>query len=262
MTSDAGMTSQQATIGNDPVNDRPQRRNFVLVHGGGHGGWCYGLVADALISAGHRVFAPTLTGLGERVHLLSATISLNTHVLDVANVLRFEDLDDVILVGHSYGGGVITGVADEVPDRIGQLVFLDASMPGNGQSIADASPGIHQFADADKRVVDGIELILWPDNPIARMVYGLTDDTHWQWAERRLTPHPWRTFLDPLSLRDEGRVRSIPTTVINCTSTLAARSAEDFSRHRDAVNLWEMNTGHDMMITEPAATAELLLRLV
>src|SRR5580700_2534506 len=98
---------------------------YVLVHGGGHGGWCWQRVVPLLRAAGHEVYTPTLTGLGERSHLLRPDIDLDTHIADVVGVLRYEDLTDVILVGHSYGGMVITGVADRALARIGQLVYLD-----------------------------------------------------------------------------------------------------------------------------------------
>ena len=105
---------------------------YVLVHGGGHGGWCYHPVARLLEARGHTVYAPTLTGLGERSHLLSPAIDLDVHIHDVVQLLHYEDLRDVILVGHSYGGMVITGIADRATDRIGQLVYLDAANPVNG----------------------------------------------------------------------------------------------------------------------------------
>jgi pimeloyl-ACP methyl ester carboxylesterase len=110
---------------------------FVLVHGAGHGGWCWGRVAPLLRAAGHEVVTPTLTGLGERVHLLDGRVDLELHVTDIVNVLRYEDLHDVVLVGHSYGGTVITGAADRAPERVAKLVYLDAAFPGDGQSVAD-----------------------------------------------------------------------------------------------------------------------------
>jgi len=110
---------------------------YVLVHGGGHGGWCYSRVRPFLIAAGHDVYAPTLTGLGERAHLMRADIDLDFHIGDVVSLLQFEDLRDVILVGHSYGGMVITGVADRIPERIKALAYLDAFIPRDGQSLFD-----------------------------------------------------------------------------------------------------------------------------
>jgi pimeloyl-ACP methyl ester carboxylesterase len=112
---------------------------YVLVHGGAHGGWCYQRVAGILRSEGHDVYTPTMTGVGERSHLVSADVDLDLHVRDVAAVLHYEDLRDVILVGHSYGGMVITGVADRATDRIGLLVYLDAATPVNGQSLVDVA---------------------------------------------------------------------------------------------------------------------------
>ena len=110
---------------------------FVLVHGGWDGGWAWRAVAQALRTAGHDVFTPTLTGSGERVHLASPDVGLPTYILDVSNVLRYEDLHDVIVVGSSYGGMVITGVAEAVPERLSQLIYLDGFVPQDGESVAD-----------------------------------------------------------------------------------------------------------------------------
>src|SRR5262249_26513263 len=110
---------------------------FVLVHGTTGGGWVWKSIATTLRQAGHEVYTPTLTGLGERVHLLNREVGLGTHIDDVANLLRFEDLDNVLLVGHSYAGMVITGVADQLPDRIAHLLFFDAVIPENGESTLD-----------------------------------------------------------------------------------------------------------------------------
>src|SRR5579871_5096198 len=107
---------------------------FVLVHGLFHGGWCFSRVAKLLRRQGHDVFTPTLTGVGERSHLLSGSCNLAMHVTDIVNVLRFEDLTNVVLCGHSFGGFVITGAADAEPKRIGSLVYLDAFVPGDGDS--------------------------------------------------------------------------------------------------------------------------------
>ena len=112
---------------------------YVLVHGGGHGGWCYQRVSRILREAGHEVHAPSLTGLGERAHLLRPGIDLDLQITDVVNLVHYEDLRDVILVGHSYGGMVVTGVADRASDRIGRLVYLDAANPKDGQSLVDVA---------------------------------------------------------------------------------------------------------------------------
>jgi pimeloyl-ACP methyl ester carboxylesterase len=233
---------------------------YVLVHGGGHGGWCYQPVARLLRTAGHEVYAPTLSGLGERSHLPAADIDLDTHVTDVVNVLFYEDLHDIVLVGHSYGGMVITGAADRAPERIAHLVYLDGALPEDGESLASMNPGTMGPAYAGVRTVDGVELVLWPD-PDADSYFGVTDPDAVAWMRPRLTPHPWKSFTQPLVLRDPAGVRRIPRTNINCTETLTRRPPERQARAFDADNVWEIDTGHDLMITEPAAVAEMLMRL-
>src|SRR5262245_44663374 len=155
---------------------------FVLVHGGGHGGWCYSKVARLLRAQGHDVYTPTLTGLGERSHLVSPAVDLDMHVHDVVQVLHYEDLRDAILVGHSYGGMVITGVADRAADRIGKLVFLDAANPVNGQSLVDVTGGMIKMTRESGRVVDGVELVLFPGtDPLGN--FGVTDPDDVAWMQ-------------------------------------------------------------------------------
>ena len=233
---------------------------YVLVHGGAHGGWCYRYVAAILRDAGHEVYTPTLTGLGERAHLLGPDIDLDTHITDVVAVLRYEDLRDVILVGHSYGGMVITGVADRATDRVGHLVYLDAATPADGQSLAELAAPLMNAARARARVVDGVELVLYPGTePMPN--YGVTDPEAIAWMAERLTPHPFRCFEQPLRLANEAAVRKIPETQIVCTSTLATRDPARMEPARAAGRLWDIDTGHDLMITAPEKVAELLLRV-
>ena len=175
---------------------------YVLVHGGGHGGWCYQRVARLLRARGHEVYTPTLTGLGERAHLLDDRVDLNRHIEDVVAVLRFEDLRDVILVGHSYGGMVITGIADRAADRVGKLVYLDAANPVNGQSLVDVSGPIIEAVRPMGAVVNEIELVLLP-GPDAGLLYGVTDPADLAWMADRLTGHPWVCFEQRLELTNE-----------------------------------------------------------
>ena len=233
---------------------------YVLVHGGAHGGWCYQRVARILRSSGHDVYTPTLTGLGERSHLLSADVDLDLHITDVVGVLHYEDLSDVILVGHSYGGMVITGIADRAPDRIGRLVYLDAANPVNGQSLVDVSGPIIEAVRPYGRVVDGVELVLLP-SPDAALLYGVTDPDDLAWMADRLSGHPWRCFEQPLRLTDEEKLWAIPAYHIVCTSTLATRDPELMAEARAAGRLWDIDTGHDLMITEPTAVANALLQI-
>jgi pimeloyl-ACP methyl ester carboxylesterase len=232
---------------------------FVMVHGGGHGGWCFQPVADLLRGRGHEVHAPSLTGLADRKHLLGPDVGLDTHITDIANLLDYEDLQEVILVGHSYGGMVITGAADRSPRRIAGLVYLDAAIPHHGEALLDVSPGLQAFAAANQ-TVDGVELGLWPD-AAAVSIYGLANCSLKDWAGQRLTPHPWKCFTDRLVLQDEQKVRAMPRTIINCTSTLAHRPAAIKSRWFTAERVWEIDTGHDLMLTQPDAVAEMLARV-
>ncbi len=230
---------------------------FVLVHGGGHGGWCYAKVARLLRADGHRVVAPTLSGLAERSHLLSPAIGLDTHVADVAGLLHYEDLRDVVLVGHSYGGMVITGAADRVPERVGQLVFLDAANPVNGQSLVDVAGPVIEAVRPAGQVVDGVELVLLPA-PGAAAFYGVTDPDDQAWADERLTGHPWRCFADPLRLTREDELWAIPQYHLVCTATLATRDPALLARARSEGRLWDIDTGHDLMLTEPEWVARVL----
>jgi pimeloyl-ACP methyl ester carboxylesterase len=235
------------------------KRTFVLIHGGGHGGWCYQRVAPLLREAGHDVYAPSLTGLADRAHLLTPDTDLDTHVTDVVNLLTYEDLKEVILVGHSYGGMVITGAADRAIDRVGHLVYLDSATPANGESLATHSK---PFVDAQRQrifTVNGVELIMPPSAALARFL-GVTDPDDVAWVVERLTPHPWKTTTQPLRLTNEAALWAIPQTHICCTASLAIRDVERIKAVSEG-RLWDIDTGHDLMLTEPHETAELLLRV-
>ena len=233
---------------------------YVLVHGGGHGGWCYQKVARLLRSAGHDVHTPTLTGLGERSHLLRPDIDLDFHILDVTTLLHFEDLRDVILVGHSYGGMVITGVGDRAADRIGKLVYLDAANPTNGQSLLDVAGPMIEMVRPLGQIIDGVEVVLLPQ-PGAAAFYGVTDAGDQAWMDARLTPHPWKCFEQKLELANEDALWAIPQCHIVCTSTLATRDKTLMGNARAEGRLWAIDTGHDLMITEPELVADALLQI-
>jgi pimeloyl-ACP methyl ester carboxylesterase len=232
---------------------------YVLVHGGGHGGWCYQLVARIMRSNGQEVYTPTLTGLGERAHLLNPSIDLDSHITDIVKVLEFEDLRNVVLVGHSYGGMVITGVADRAGDRIGHLVFLDAATPQNGQSLVEIAGPLMSAARAEGRVVDGMELVLFPGTDPMHF-FGVKDPGLIEWMKPKLTPHPWKCFEQKLRLTNESALRKIPQTHIVCTATLPGRNRSQLEALSDG-RFWDIDTGHDLMITEPDAVAKMLLRL-
>ena len=217
-------------------------------------------VARLLRAEGHEVYTPTLTGLGERSHLLSGDVDLDMHIKDVTAVLHYEDLRDVVLVGHSYGGMVITGIADRASDRVGRLVYLDAANPVNGQSLKDVAGPIIEAARPAGAIVDGIEIVLLPA-PEAGLFYGVTDPADVAWMADRLTGHPWKCFEQPLDLTDEEALWAIPQYHIVCTSTLATRDPELMEKARSEDRLWDIDTGHDLMITEPDAVAAALLQV-
>ena len=230
---------------------------FVLVHGGGHGGWCYQRVSRLLRQAGHEVYAPTLTGLSERAHLAGPHVDLDLHIQDIAAVLHYEDLRDVILVGHSYGGMVITGVGGRAADRVGKLVYLDAANPENGQSLVDVAGPMMAMARLGGQVIDGVEMVLLP-MPQAGAFYGVTDPADLAWMDDRLTAHPWQCFEQKLEVRDEAGYAKIPQYHILCASTLATRDPGLIEEARAAGRLWVIDTGHDLMITEPRKVADAL----
>lgn len=238
---------------------------FVLVHGGGHGGWCYQPVAKILRQQGHDVYAPTLTGLADRQHLLSPGIDLDLQITDVVNLLEFEDLSDVILVGHSYGGMVITGTADRAPERLANLVYLDAAYPQSGQSLADVAPEMMAAAKKSMQTINGVELVLFPGQfpMVEGDYYGVTDPEQIEWMKPKLTPHPWKCFTQKLVLKNEARLRQIPVSFF-VTAIQKATLGEEARAGLKALTegrFWEIDTGHDLMISEPEQTASALAEI-
>ncbi len=233
---------------------------FLLVHGGGHGGWCYAKVKRMLEAGGHTVFAPSLTGLAERSHLLSREVSLDTHITDVVSLLHYWDLHGVVLVGHSYGGMVVTGAADRAAERIGALVYLDAANPRNGESLVDVAGATLELARPHGTVVDGVELVLLPSEG-AGMFYGVTDPVDLAWMDQRLTGHPWRTFEDKLVLTHEDALWALPQFHIVCEEHILSRDPHIIELARAEGRLWSIDTGHDLMITEPEFVANALVEI-
>src|SRR5437016_6152844 len=171
--------------------------SFVLTHGAWHGSWCWKRVRRLLQAQGHDVFTPTLTGVGERSHLLSRDVNLETHILDVVNLIRWEELSDVVLCGHSYGGCVISGVADRMPDRIRSLVYLDAFVLEDGENLAQHVPEIQyqRLGEGAKNVGEG-----WMVPPIPGEVFKVnTEDL--EWVNRQCTMHPKACFQQRIKLK-------------------------------------------------------------
>ncbi len=238
--------------------------NYVLVHGAMVGGWCWRWVTPELRAAGHDVYTPTLTGLGERVHLASPAIDLETHIQDVVNVLYYEDLKDVVLVGWSYGGMVVAGVADRAPERIAHLVYLDADVPRDGEMSSPASR-IPARQETARLYGDGW-LMPVPDAMASeenRTLSTLPNEDA-RWIAQRYTPQPLKTLLQPIHLTGAGD--SIPTTYIRCLD--GYDPADEDTQRQDARiqsepnwTYWEMNAPHAVPFTDPHGLARLLLRL-
>lgn len=230
---------------------------FLLLHGMWHGGWCWQKVAPRLRAAGHEVYTPTLTGLGERSHLRPATIDLNTHIQDVVNVFEYEDLHDVILVGHSFGGTLASLVAEKIPDRIAHLVNLDGPLPEDGRALKDLIGDTWDFFQKNAIDPAAPEWI----NPIPDWTFGVSG-TDLEWMQSKLTPHPLKALTTPVTLANPS-AHALPRTFIGCTEdspaeTLAAEEAK-------FANLgWQyrsLPTGHDAMITMPEALTKILLKI-
>ena len=230
---------------------------YVLVHGAWHGGWCWQRVTPLLRAAGHEVLTPTLTGLGERSHLASPEIDLSTHIQDVVNVLEYEDLYKVTLVGHSYGGMVITGVADRPTDRLAHLVYLDAFVPRDGQSLLGLvgeplGTPLREQAQAEGELV----------SPFPLEAYGLTAEADLHWVGPKLVRHPFKTFTQPVHLTDTGATVT-PRTYIYCNQPAMGPFGQFAERARTEPG-WryrELATGHDAMVTMPRELTDLLLEV-
>lgn len=258
-----------ATAGAVPVVGKPgiasathASRTFVLVHGAWHGGWCWRRVADVLVARGHRVFAPSLTGVGDRAHLFSKDISLQTHVDDILSVVDSEELSDFVLVGHSYAGMVISGVADTLGERVSRYVYLDARVP------SDMSPGASfswsELDSPEKREErlksvheQGQGVALPPPPPGA---FGVTEPSDVAWLERRLRPMPVGTYIGAFTFKRSGS-NGLKRTYIAATRPPYAALVPTHDRMRGD-NTWSFTTieaAHDSMVTAPDELASLLM---
>lgn len=235
-------------------------RTFVLVHGAWHGGWCWSRVAQRLRAAGHLVFTPTLTGLGERRHLISPLVNLDTHVSDVVNLMEAEELNDVVLVGHSYAGIVISGVADAAAARLRHLVYLDALLLESGKSIFSTFPPavVEQRLKAIRDTGAGVGAVAaFPPS-----AFGVKDAADAEWVARRLTPQPVGTYQQPLLLK-APLGNGVAKTYIDCTLDPMANLAAGKTAVR-ADSGWKMRslaTGHDAMVTAPGPLADMLVSI-
>lgn len=226
----------------------PSRRaTFVLVHGAWHGGWCWKKLTPLLRAAGHQVFTPTLTGLGDRAHLLNADVDLELHIKDLAALLEFEDLQNVTLVGHSYGGMVIAGVTARAGARLSRLVYLDAFLPENGKAVKDYTTLVPARDDGWR--------VPPPGPPSA---FGVTNERDIAWMVPRLGDQPLKTFTQPVNIA-ERLGSQLPSTFIQCTKAPFFAEAAERAKRQGFSYRALFSAGHDAMVTQPQALAKILL---
>jgi pimeloyl-ACP methyl ester carboxylesterase len=253
-----GVTSQVQTMNS---------KIFVLVHPAWHGAWVWKKVVPLLREKGHLVSTPTLTGLGERSHLARPEIGLEAHVTDVVNVLKDEDLRDVILVGHSSSGVVITGVADRAPERIAHVVYLDAFVPDDGQAVFDlVTPDRRQ---ALEKLVES-EGQGWllprfappPWETIVRDMWGVTDNDDVRWMLERLRPTPVGHFKDPVR-RTNPAAEKLPRAYVRCRQFPNPRfdTHAEMARRTAGWRYWELAASHHAAVTMPGNVASVLMEL-
>jgi pimeloyl-ACP methyl ester carboxylesterase len=241
--------------------------NFVLVHGAWHGGWCWRRVVQALAAAGHRAHAVTLTGVGERAHLISPAITLQTHICDVVNAMDAEEMREVVLAVHSYAGMIGTAIADRLPGRLRHLVYVDAVVPKPGESWSST----HASATREARLAAAAASPDFSFPPPDPSVYGLAGEDH-AWVARRQTPQPGHTYQAVLEF-DPQRVARVPRTFLNCVAPTLGTIDVIRERLKDK-GLWggawqpgagarviELQTGHDPMVSAPADLTRILLAL-
>lgn len=236
--------------------------DFVLVHGAWHGASCWRHVTEALIRAGHRAHAVTLTGVGERAHLLGPSITLETHIADVIQAIEAEEMTNVILAVHSYSGMLGTAVADRMAERLAHLVYVDAVVPKPGESWSST----HASVTREARLAAAVTSPDYSFPPPDPSVFGLGGADH-EWVKRRQTPHPGHTYQAVLDF-DPVRVAKVPRTFINCTRPPLATIDVIRTRVIDP-KFWdgawiagsrvvELATGHDPMISAPRALTQCL----
>jgi pimeloyl-ACP methyl ester carboxylesterase len=232
---------------------------YILVHGAWHSGRCWDRVVPLLAEAGHEVSSPSLTGHGDTTHLMDPDVGLDTYVDDVGRLLLDRDLADVVLVGHSFAGMIISSVANMVPDRVAHLVYLDAMDPTDGQAAVDVVPAAQGLIDEA-----AVSAAPWRIPPLPPAFLGVTQPADLAWLDTILTDESVRAFQQPAKL-DNPALSAIPATYIRCVDHEPTRDtrqpASSVRPNGRPVQVWELESGHDCMITAPAGLTELLLKV-
>lgn len=229
---------------------------FVLLHGAWHGGWAWQRVTPLLRAAGHEVHTPTMTGVSDRAHLLSPQVGLGTHIEDVVALIQAYDARDVVLVGHSYAGQVVTGVADRIPERLSQRVHLDAFVGDDGDAAIDLLP--ETIAGHYRESVSGPGFG-WLIPVRSLTVLGVTDEADLDWLTPRLTPHPWLSYTEPLRLTGKGQ--QVPAAFVECVDWMRVFTPQAEKAADRGWRTRQIATGHEAMVTAPAELAAVLNEL-
>jgi pimeloyl-ACP methyl ester carboxylesterase len=254
-----GMAAGVGLIGMaDEANTQMQTsaKTFVLVHGAWHGGWCWRRVSDLLQKQGHKVFTPTMTGLGERSHLIDSKVNLATHVTDIVNVIKWEGLGDIVLVGHSYGGMIISGVAEQARHAIGSIVFLDAFVPENGDSLATKAS--QPVREAIASLVEKGETAM---KPVSAAVFRVNEKDR-AWVDGMCTPHPVATLTDKITVTG-ARDRVAKKAYIRAKGypSVPFDGAQERLKADAGWRVYDLPCGHDAMVDMPDRLTEILVEV-
>jgi len=236
---------------------------FVLVHGAWHDGSAWKRVVPLLEAEGHRVFAPDLTGHGSRAELLGPDVGLETHVQDVLDVILREDLHDVVLVGHSYAGLVISTVANEVPERIARLVYLDAMVPNDGETALDVMPVTQFLIDAAAASDEPWRIPPMPEQPAPLGLFGVTDPDDVAWVRSMLGDESVLCYRQPARL-DNPALQTVERVYIQCVDNVPegiTRRPIPAQPNGDPARVFELHSGHDAMVIAPRELEDVLLRV-
>jgi len=233
------------------------RKTFVLVHGAWHGGWCWRRVADLLEKQGHKVFTPTLTGVGDRSHLLSKDVVLDTHIADIVNLVKWEDLKDICLVVHSYGGWPGSGALEHIGDRVASIVWLDAFKPENGQRSIDSA------SEFSRRGLEEAVARGEPGRPSPKAEVFHVNEKDRAWVDSKTTPQPNGVALQPIKLTG-AREKVAKKTYIRAPRYPQPSFDKSFAECK-ADKTWQTfevtNSGHDVMVDAPERLVEILAQI-
>ncbi|MFC1432501.1 alpha/beta fold hydrolase [Streptacidiphilus sp. N1-3] len=241
----------------------PPTNTYVLVHGAWHDGQSWNRVAALLTAQGHRVLAPSLTGHGDKAHLLGPEVGLTTHVDDIVDLVLDQDLNDIVLVGHSYAGLIISSVANRIPHRVSRLVYVDAMVPTHGENAIDVMPLTQSLIDSAAATAQPWRIPPLPQFPAPFGLFGVTDPDDTAWLRSTLTDESVLCFQQPVEL-DNPAQALIPRVHILCVGSapegVTRRPLPPTQPNGEPSRVHELRSGHDCMIIKPAELSSLLLR--